>query len=107
METSNSSRFTRSFVKRSCHFAHKRKKEAQEKAKTLFRSYEFAFRRRYNLPPTDPRFLRATEEEIEVDYWAHVYHDDPKQVDAVVSDDPDFDLNEILEKAESGDWEEI
>lgn len=41
-------------------------------------TYEFRFRRRYNLPPTDPRFLAATIEDMTVDYWAHAHLDDPK-----------------------------
>ena len=39
---------------------------------------EFAFRRRYSLPPTDPRYLNATVTDILVDYWAHRYVDDPE-----------------------------
>jgi len=30
------------------------------------------FRQQYNLPPTDPRYLNATDEEMKVDYWMHV-----------------------------------
>jgi hypothetical protein len=41
-------------------------------------TYEFRFRRRYGLPPTDPRFLDATYEEIVTDFWAHAHMDDPK-----------------------------
>lgn len=84
---------------------------AQEKARELVHSYEFIFRRRYNLPPTDPRFLNATQEEIETDYWAHWYTDHPNEANAVLSDDPDFDLETIKAKMEAGadpkDWEEI
>jgi hypothetical protein len=47
-------------------------------------------------------------EEIETDYWAHWYADNPNAVNEVVSDDPDFDLEAIKAKMEAGeDWEEI
>lgn len=39
---------------------------------------EFHYRRRYGLPSTDPRYLRATREDIILDYWAHAFHDNPK-----------------------------
>jgi hypothetical protein len=51
--------------------------------------------------------LSATEEEIATDYWAHRYYENPKEIDEVVSDDPDFDMEEILRKAEAGEWEDI
>lgn len=35
-------------------------------------SIEFWFRRHYNLPPTDPRFLTASPEEMAVDFWAYM-----------------------------------
>lgn len=38
----------------------------------------FAFRRRYLLPPTDPRFLDATYEQMLIDHWAWAHVEDPK-----------------------------
>lgn len=38
-------------------------------------SLEAWFRRKYNLPPHDPRFLAATVEDIETDFWMHHYAD--------------------------------
>lgn len=55
-------------------------------------TYEFRFRRRYGLPPTDPRFLAATFEEIVIDYWAHAHMDDPKLRDEAITDDFDEQL---------------
>jgi hypothetical protein len=51
---------------------------------------EFQWRRRYGLPPTDPRYLSATREEILVDWWAHQHTDDPKLRDEVLMDEEDF-----------------
>lgn len=79
--------------------------EAQTRARELLSTYDFHFRRRYNLPPNDPRYLDATPEEIATDYWAHFYHENPN---AGKEDfDPDFDLDEILRKSEAGEWDEI
>ncbi len=58
------------------------------------------------MPPTDPRFLNATPEEMETDYWAHYYTENPNALN-VVSDDPDFDMEAIASKIEAGDWEDI
>ena len=48
---------------------------------------EFQFRRRYNLPPGDPRFLNATRAEMLVDYWAHQHADDPNVKEPDVTED--------------------
>lgn len=76
-----------------------------------------AFRRRYNLAPTDPRFLDATPGQIITDYWANYYHDNPNKIE---DEDEDFDLdaevarieaeNEAKAAAETGsvdDWEDV
>lgn len=62
------------------------------------------FRRRYNLPPTDPRYLAATRDQIIEDYWLHFY------VEHGVKDeieDEDFSLDEVLNNMASDDWEEV
>lgn len=64
------------------------------------------FRRRYNLPPTDPRFLNATLDDIIVDYWANRYADDPKLLEETI-EDTDFDLEEVLKNMADDDWEEV
>lgn len=69
-------------------------------------TYQLKFRRRYNLPPTDHRFLNATLDEMITDYWANAYADDPKLLTDVI-EDTDFDLDEILRGMEEGDWEEV
>lgn len=58
----------------------------------------FAFRRRYSLPPTDPRFLDATMEEVAIDYFAHLFHENPQQTFA---EDESFDPEAV-----AAQWEE-
>ncbi len=53
--------------------------------------------------PTDPRFLDLTPEEIETEFWAHHYFDNPSK-DEVVDDD--FDL-EALTQAAGDEWEDL
>lgn len=62
----------------------------------------FAFRRRYNLPPTDPRFLDATVEEVVIDYFAHQFAENPTQSFA---EDESFDPDAVAAQweAEDGD----
>lgn len=43
-----------------------------DRAKAEYQTYRFWFRQKYQLPPTDPRYLAATEEEMIADFWAHV-----------------------------------
>lgn len=62
------------------------------------------FRRRYNLPPTDPRFLNATTEDIVTDYWAHYYSENRPNEEY---EDEDFDREAIEKQIETGDWEEL
>jgi hypothetical protein len=63
----------------------------------------FWFRKKYGLPPTDPRFLEATPEQIEEDFWAHHYYDNPT---AESHEDPDFDAQKLLAD-DDDDWEEV
>lgn len=60
------------------------------------------FRRRYNLPPTDPRWLSATPEMIAEDYWANYYQDrkDAGKPDEEEIEDDEFDLDAITAEAE-------
>lgn len=77
-------------------------KNARARGLELSGTVEFQFRRRYNLPPTDPRFLNATATEILTDYWAHRHSDEPKLRDEEF--DPDFEAE--LAAAES-EWETV
>ncbi len=65
---------------------------------------QFKFRRRYNLPPNDPRFLDATIEEMVVDLWAHAHTEHPQLRDA----DETEGFEESLAAMEAGgDLEEM
>jgi hypothetical protein len=55
------------------------------------------FRRTYQLAPTDPRFLAATLEDIEAEYWAYHYQD--KKVVEEFEDD-EFDQEAELRRIE-------
>jgi hypothetical protein len=55
------------------------------------------FRRTYQLAPTDPRFLAATLEDIEAEYWAYHYQD-KKVVEEF--EDEDFDQEAELRRIE-------
>lgn len=83
----------------------------------LSETIQFAFRRRYRLPPTDPRYLNATEEQMVLDYWAHRHWDDPKLREEVVNPDFEEDLEAFAAgedepdlpppPADPGDWETV
>ena len=67
------------------------------------------YRRQFNLPPNDPRFLELTPLEILTEYHAHRYDDLYSQgkLDILV-EDHDFDLDEVLGEMESDDqWEDL
>lgn len=46
---------------------------AQEEAWDTLFSLEVWYRRHYNLPSTDPRFLSVTHAEMRADFWSHVF----------------------------------
>jgi len=81
--------------------------------KELSETVGFAYRRRYSLPITDPRWLASTDEDVLVDYWAHRFCDDPKLRDEVVNEDFDDDLAEMeraamaAERLPPEDWEQV
>lgn len=61
-------------------------------------SYNLWFREKYRLAPTDPRYLAATLEDIEAEYWAYHYQD--KKVTEEFEDD-DFDKDKILREIDA------
>ena len=85
-------------VKRSCLFESGLQRRAKDLGKALHNSFELAFRRRYNLPPTDERFLSATREEIIADYWANHYAENGLKEEY---EDDDFQI------VDDDDWEDI
>lgn len=83
-----------------------RRRLARERGKDLAGTVAFWFRRKYNLPPTDPRFLEMTSDAMLEEYWAHRYFDDPKAAEEFIDDD--FDLDTVVKAMEEGDdWQEI
>lgn len=67
----------------------------------------FWFRKKYNLTPNDPRYLDMTAREIEVDFWAHHFYDNPSAKEEV--EDEDFDLEAIRAAGDADDdqWETL
>ncbi len=70
----------------------------------MAKGLEFWFRRKFNLAPTDPRFLNATLEQMETEFWAHHYHENPPGEEL---EDDDFDKDAIIRSMEENpeDWE--
>lgn len=81
----------------------------------------FWFRRKYNLPPTDPRYTSLTALELQAEYWAHYYAEN-KVTDEVEDDDFDPDQERarieaeaeaqeaaeaLLAAADDSEWEEV
>ena len=65
---------------------------------------EFWFRRKYNLSPTDPRFLDASYEEILLDYYTWRAFEHPDEIE---DEDVDFDVENVVRAMEEGDWEDV
>ncbi|WP_161548784.1 hypothetical protein [Pseudomonas sp. Q1] len=57
----------------------------------------FWFRRKYLLSPIDPRFLDLTLEQMEAEYWAYHYFEQPPGEEF---DDDEFDEESILAEIE-------
>lgn len=74
---------------RSVLFDKKRKMEAKKAGRAEAKTLRLWFRSKYNLAPTDPRYLAATDQEIETEYWAYQYKDNKVQDEI---EDDDFDL---------------
>lgn len=70
-----------------------------EWGRELSKSTPFLFRRIYRLAPTDPRFLDATLEEMELDLIAHTFADNPNAQIATVAETSDFEAEaEAMER---------
>lgn len=64
-------------VRRKLIFDKKLQRDSKEAAKEVASTVRFWFRRKYSLPPTDPRYLDMTEAAMLTEYWAHYYYDKP------------------------------
>lgn len=78
------------------HFEREVHAKGRDLGLALSQTIEFVFRRRYNLPPTDPRFLDATIEDMVNDYWAHRHTDDPALRNEVIAEGFEEDAEEML-----------
>lgn len=92
---------------------------ASERGLALADTPQFRFRKKYSLPPTDPRFLDATMADIVLDLWAHAHADDPQLRNTTT--DPHFDAELADMEAEASvreaqpaikvvadeDWEDV
>lgn len=69
---------------------------------------EFQFRQRYRLPPTDPRFLDATRDDILIDHYSHFYAN-PANANSEEFEDEDFEaeLARELKRIEDGEFIEL
>lgn len=66
-------------------------RKIQELAWDNVNTPQFWFRRKYNLPPTDPRYLDATKEEILIDYYSYLLLERYQQLTNDGVKDPDLD----------------
>jgi hypothetical protein len=83
------------------------------------------FRKTYRLAPTDPRYLQATPEQIEAEYWAYHFSEKGNSSEEEYEDE-DFSVEEEMERIrlaaearealesasrvgvnDPGDWEEV
>lgn len=81
--------------------------ESKRTAKKRFLTIEFWYRRKYNLPSSDPRFLAIDVQEMLTDYWAHHFYDNPKAADAI--EDENFDLQAEIDLMNENpdDWDTL
>ena len=79
---------------RSCRFDRNRTRVAKKAGRELANTHRLWFRNKYNLAPTDERYLRATDEAIETEYWAYQYQANKVQEEIV---DDDFDLAAVTD----------
>lgn len=85
------------------------KEQAADEAQSL----RYWFRKKYGLPPLDPRFLGMTDFEIAQEYWAAQFDkelDQGREIDPTMFDTDEVDA-EIERWAEedalAGEWEDV
>ena len=98
------------FARRRLIFDASLERDAKDAAKEAAATIRFWFRRKYNLPPTDDRYLNMTEAEMLTDYWSHYYYEKPDSEFEGGTDN--FEEEQALMDAEmgllpDGDFEDI
>jgi hypothetical protein len=91
-------------AKRRTPFAEVLPRRARANALELCDTVEFRWRRRYNLPATDDRFLDSTVEDMLTDLYAHRFVDDPKLREEMTTDNFDAEWD-AFEREAGGDEE--
>lgn len=86
-------------------FARHARRRAKANGRFEAGTLAFWFRRKFNLPPNDPRFLTMTPEAIDAEWWAHHFAERPH--DVIEDEDEDFDSAAVLAAIEAGEWEDI
>lgn len=66
----------------------------------------FWFRQQYRIPPTDPRYLEMSQEDLLLEYWSYRYHKDPDLDSKEMTNDGYEDALAEIE-AGGGDWEPL
>ena len=84
---------------------------AKQTARERIGTVAFQYRRLYQLPENDPRFLDMTLDEMLADIWSHRFSDNPKLLDEIEDDDFDPDSVASISGADpapdDGDWEDF
>lgn len=66
-------------VRRRLIFEASLERRCKDVAKAASGTVRFWYRRKYNLPITDRRYLDVTEEDMLTDYWSHYYFEKPEE----------------------------
>lgn len=66
------------YVRRRRIFDASLERRAKDAAREASSTVRFWYRRKYNLPVTDARYLDITEDEMLTDYWSHYYYEKPE-----------------------------
>ena len=87
-------------------FVASRRSRSKKAGKRRSETLEFWYRKKYNLTPHDPRYLESTVEDMETEYWAYHYFDNPKGDEV---EDDDFDVEAVMRSMEDNpdDWEDV
>ncbi len=91
-------------------FSKSLERSAKDEAVEIAKTARFWFRKKYGLPPTDPRYLDMTDQAMLTEYWAHYYYDKPESEYEGGTDNYDDELaamDAALGIANDDDFEDI
>lgn len=76
----------------------------KREGKALSKTLEFWYRKKYNLAPTDPRYLDTTVEQMQVEYFAYHYETNKATEEFEDYDfDPQAEIRRIEQEAEEAE----